>query len=162
MLDKNFFDRSTEASRLKARIVTKYFYGWATALKKHVRTRENKLAYFDLFAGPGHYKEDGVMSTPLLVLESIIRHEDLREIVVPIFNDGSKTNVTALRSAIKDLPGIDSLRYYPKVTNNTVDQDFADYFMKTNMVPTLLFVDPWGVQRVVSGIDLVCSAKLGI
>lgn len=154
-IDNTFFDYSTEASRVKARIVTKYFWAWATALKKHVRTHGNKLSYVDLFAGPGYYKKDGVKSTPLLILESIIRDEDLRGLVIPYFNDASKTNFDLLTEAVKNLPGIETLKYQPVITNQKIGPEVATYIQQRNLVPTLLFVDPWGFKGL--SIDLIWS-----
>ena len=37
----------------------------------------DRIAYIDLFAGPGRY-EDGTLSTPLLVLKAAIEDEDMR------------------------------------------------------------------------------------
>jgi len=58
MVDNNFFDESREQSQIKARIVTKYFWAWAKVISPSTRARGNRIAYIDLFAGPGRY-EDG-------------------------------------------------------------------------------------------------------
>ncbi|MGE0405944.1 MAG: three-Cys-motif partner protein TcmP, partial [Candidatus Korobacteraceae bacterium] len=66
MMSTSFFQESKEQSQIKARIVSKYFWAWAkviipTAKRQHA----SRIAYIDLFAGPGRY-EDGTLSTPLL------------------------------------------------------------------------------------------------
>jgi three-Cys-motif partner protein len=63
-----FFDESTEQSRIKATIVRDYFWAWAQVMVPTVKKQKGRIAYIDLFAGPGRYK-DGTKSTPLLVLE---------------------------------------------------------------------------------------------
>jgi hypothetical protein len=74
---RNFFDESREQSLVKATIVSKYFWAWAKVIISTVNKRQGgKIAYIDLFAGPGRYK-DGTKSTPLLVLEKAIQDPDL-------------------------------------------------------------------------------------
>ena len=64
MTDKSFFEERQDQSEVKARIVTKYFKVWSRIMSS-VERSDNKLAYIDLYAGPGRYK-DGSASTPLL------------------------------------------------------------------------------------------------
>ena len=68
--EESFFDQQTEASKLKADIVSKYFGAWANVMASQ---ETEKIVYLDLFSGPGRY-EDGHPSTPLLVVEEIV-HE---------------------------------------------------------------------------------------
>ena len=83
-----FFNESREQSLIKATIVEEYFDAWAViiiaAQKAHPSTPQ-QLAYVDLFAGPGRYK-DGAASTPLRVLERAIAREDYCERLVTVFN----------------------------------------------------------------------------
>ena len=99
-----FFDETTEQSAIKAKIVSDYFWAWAKVIiptaKKSPR---NRIAYIDLFAGPGRYK-DGTKSTPLLVLEKAIQDPDMREMLVTIFNDKNEDNSYSLQQAINSLP----------------------------------------------------------
>ena len=56
MTDKNFFEKQTLSSRVKASIVSEYFPKYCKIIiKKHMPER---IGYYDLFAGPGMY-EDG-------------------------------------------------------------------------------------------------------
>lgn len=48
------------------------------------RGSDPKIAYLDLFAGPGRYK-DGTKSTPLLILEKTIQDEMMSEMLVTVF-----------------------------------------------------------------------------
>ena len=71
MVDNVFFDEIREESEIKARIVAKYFWARAKVIIPSAKQHENRIAYIDLFAGPGRY-EDGTLSTPLLVLTKAI------------------------------------------------------------------------------------------
>ena len=99
MSTDKFFDESKEQSLVKATIVSKYFCAWAKVLISQVKNRGKKLAYIDLFAGPGRYK-DGSKSTPVLVLETAIANEDMRQMLVTIFNDSNPEHAESLKKAI--------------------------------------------------------------
>jgi three-Cys-motif partner protein len=143
-----FFQESSEQSRVKSAIVSKYFVAWANVMiavqKRRIRSVKN-IAYIDLFAGPGRYDE-GTKSTPLLVLEKAVRNSSLRERLITIFNDKDKANVHSLQEAINKLPGIDTLMHKPQVRNQEVGEDIVRIFEQIKFVPTLFFVDPWGYK----------------
>ncbi len=109
------------------------------------KKRGTRIAYIDLFAGPGRYK-DGTKSTPLLILEQAIDDPDLQQLLVTIFNDLDSTNTCSLEGAIKDLPGIDKLKYPPEVQNEEVGEKIVSMFERMALIPTLFFVDPWGYK----------------
>ena len=138
---KNFFDESKEQSLVKTTIVEKYFWAWAKVIKKHSK----KIAYIDLFAGPGRFK-DGTLSTPLLILEKAIQDNDLRTMLVTIFNDMNSDFTNTLKSAIQELPGIETLKYPPKIYTEEVGGKIVNQFEQIQLVPTLFFVDPWGYK----------------
>lgn len=142
---ERFFDESQAQSRLKASIVTKYFWVWANVVKRAARTRTGRIAYIDLFAGPGRY-EDGTKSTPLLVLEQAIKDPDMREMLVTIFNDGDPSHVESLRTSVASLPGIEKLKHSPVFINSLVGPELRQQFEKMNFLPTFFFVDPWGYK----------------
>ncbi len=110
MVDNQFFDESREQSQIKARIVAKYFWAWANVVIPSTKKRGNRIAYIDLFAGPGRY-EDGTLSTPLLVLKKAIDDPspNMREMLVTLFNDKDAENVGKLKGAIASMPGINTL-----------------------------------------------------
>jgi three-Cys-motif partner protein len=85
-MTEQFFEESSEQSQVKAAIVSKYFWAWTRVIIPHAKRGAGKIAYIDLFAGPGRY-EDGTKSTPLLVREKATEDPDLREMLVTIFND---------------------------------------------------------------------------
>jgi three-Cys-motif partner protein len=145
MAEPTFFDESTEQSQVKATIVAKYFWAWARVISPSVKKRGTRIAYIDLFAGPGRYK-DGTKSTPLLILERAINDPDLRQLLVTIFNDLDLTNTRSLESAIKELPGIEKLKYPPEVQNEEVGEKIVAMFERMAPIPTFFFVDPWGYK----------------
>jgi three-Cys-motif partner protein len=145
MADASFFDESRLQSQIKSRIVTKYFWAWANVIKSTAKLREGRIAYMDLFAGPGKYN-DGTPSTPLLVLQKAIEDADLREMLVTVFNDKDPANANTLRQTIDHIPGVEKLKYNPRVENEEIGQAIVDTFRETSLIPTLLFADPWGYK----------------
>ncbi|MCL6445318.1 MAG: three-Cys-motif partner protein TcmP [Alicyclobacillus sp.] len=139
----NFFDEMTQQSKVKSEIVTKYFGAWTKVMKNHAKS--GRLAYIDLFSGPGKYK-DGSKSTPIIILEQCISDEYLRNQIVTIFNDVNPDFVNDLRTTINNLPGIETLKYKPIVTCFDVGEEIIKYFEQTKLVPCLSFIDPWGYK----------------
>jgi three-Cys-motif partner protein len=148
-LKKQFFDESTEQSKAKAAIVSKYFDAWARVISS--KGYVDRIAYFDLFAGPGRYK-DGTTSTPLLVLQKAIADDVLSQKLVAVFNDVDSTNTQSLEASINSLEGIDRLKYKPRVHNNEVGSEMVKQFETAKLVPSLFFVDPWGYKGLSLGL----------
>jgi three-Cys-motif partner protein len=151
MVGEPFFDESTEQSRIKSTIVRDYFWAWARVILPTVKQQNWPIAYVDLFAGPGRYK-DGTKSTPLLVLESAIADPDMRDRLVTRFNDADRENVRSLRDEIAALPGIENLKHKPKVAAEEVGDKFVQMFQQIDLIPTFLFVDPWGYKGLSLGL----------
>jgi three-Cys-motif partner protein len=144
--DNLFFDETREQSIIKAKIVSSYFWAWAKVIIPAEKKRGgNRVAYIDLFAGPGRYK-DGTKSTPLLVLERAIRDPEMREVLVTMFNDKDENNSCSLEQAISELPHIEQLKYRPEVRNKEVGQEIVAMFSQMRLIPTLFFIDPWGYK----------------
>jgi three-Cys-motif partner protein len=137
----SFFDEQEEQSRVKAQIVVNYFQAWSVIMAK----KAQKIAYIDLYAGPGRYNT-GEKSTPLLILERAVASPDLSSRLVAVFNDADPRHANALQAEIDSMPGIDRLKYKPQVTSATVDDSFAKYFEQTKTIPALTFIDPWGYK----------------
>lgn len=140
-----FFIESLEQSQIKAEIVAKYFWAWAKVIIPSQKGRGNKIAYIDLFAGPGRYK-DGTRSTPMLILERAIQDSDIRDMLVTIFNDKDSNNTQTLSQTIKSIADINLLKYQPQIRNEVVGEEIIKMFEKMRLVPTLFFVDPWGYK----------------
>lgn len=151
MVEPSFFDESREQSRIKSRIVAKYFWAWAKVIISAAKGRENRIAYMDLFAGPGRYS-DGTPSTPVIVLKKAIEDADLREMLVTVFNDKDLTNANSLRETINTIPKIETLKYKPEIENEEVGERIAQRLQRMKLVPTLLFVDPWGYKGLSLGL----------
>ncbi len=152
---EKFFDERQDQSEVKARIVTKYFAAWARVILPSVKKFGGRLAYIDLYAGPGRYK-DGSSSTPLLILETAILHPDLSKYLVAMFNDMDPGNTSSLQDEINKIQGVENFKYKPEVSCNKVDQDAEKYFSETRLVPTFTFIDPWGYKglslKIVNGV----------
>lgn len=143
-----FFDETSEQSVVKGKLVSKYFWSWANVMIGNYRKyndRNGKIAYIDLFAGPGRYK-DGTASTPLLVLQRALADVEMRQRLVTIFNDKDENHSQSLEQAIQLLPNVDTLRYKPKVMNQEVGDNIVRMFEQMRMIPTFFFVDPWGYR----------------
>lgn len=148
MSDNSFFEEQKEQSLIKARIVEKYLWAWAKviiATVKKTPTNPQKIAYIDLFAGTGRYK-DGSKSTPVKVLETAIADPDMRNMLVSLFNDGDANNANSLRETVKAIPGIETLKYTPQIINDEVGENIVKTFSTRKLVPTFFFVDPWGYK----------------
>lgn len=147
MTKNSFFNEQKEQSLIKARIVEKYFWAWAKVIISKVKGSSSvqKIAYVDLFAGAGRYK-DGSKSTPVKVLETAIADPDMRNMLVSIFNDADVEKVNSLQQAIDSIPGIENLKYRPQISKYEVGEDIVKTFQSMKLVPTLFFVDPWGYK----------------
>ncbi|MED3783013.1 hypothetical protein P4533_01185, partial [Geobacillus stearothermophilus] len=60
-----FFVSPREQSKVKTAILTKYFGAWSKIMIP--RSKSGRVAYIDLFSGPGKF-ETGEHSTPLIIL----------------------------------------------------------------------------------------------
>lgn len=148
MKDNSFFKEQKEQSLVKSTIVRKYFDAWSAVIistQKRYPQHSQQIAYIDLFAGPGRYK-DGSESTPLEILTSAIKKPELCKRLVTIFNDKDENNSEKLRKTIEEIPGIEKLKYKPQIDNQEVGEEIVNTFESMNLVPTLFFVDPWGYK----------------
>ncbi len=139
----NFFNERSPASEVKANIITKHFDTWSNIVLKKAITLGQRIAYMDLYCGPGRY-DDGTESTPLLVLKKAIAKPELAKHLITIFNDDDPKHVAKLEAEVKNLPGIKTLAFEPAILNTTVGQSTADYFLKNPTVPCFTFIDPFG------------------
>lgn len=145
MTDHAFFEQQKEQSLVKAEIVAKYFWEWAGVIIPQAKKWGTKIAYIDLFCGPGVY-EDGSKSTPILILEKAINDANMQELLVTIFNDCDEKNTKSLKAAIDALPNINLLKNHPTIQNMTVGREFEEFFQKKKFIPSLFFIDPWGYK----------------
>jgi three-Cys-motif partner protein len=164
----DFFQEQREQSFIKARIVTKYFSAWSRLILSNLKkysSRPQKMAYVDLFAGPGKY-DDQTESTPLMVLETILANAELTARVITLFNDKDRANLNNLETAISQLDGIERLKYAPTFYCEEVGEEIVKIFLNLQLIPTFFFVDPWGYKglslRLISPIikDWGCDCVL--
>ena len=155
MRNNSFFDKPTEQSLVKARIVEKYFWAWAKVIIPWAKRRNNKIGYVDLFAGQGSYN-DGTKSTPILVLEKAAEEEDIRNMLISVFNDVNSDYAQSLQDAIDANLTIGNLKKKPIVRSMEVGDEIAKIFEFMKAVPTLFFVDPWGYKGL--SLQLINSA----
>ncbi len=145
MADSSFFDESRDNSLVKSEIVAKYFWAWAKVIIPTAKKWSNKIAYIDLFSGPGRYK-DGSKSTPLLILERAIADPDMSQMLVTLFNDKDSDNTQSLQQAIESIPDISRLTHKPILLNKEVGEEIVQAIKQINKIPTLFFIDPWGYK----------------
>ncbi len=154
-MTERFFEERQEQSEAKARIVTKYFSAWARVIMPSAQRNGGKIAYIDLYAGPGRYK-DGAASTPLLVLQTAINHTKMSQMLVSYFNDAENKNIKTLEKEIRELPNIENLKYYPIIRCGEIDDEAEQYFTQTQLIPAFSFVDPFGYKglslKIVKGV----------
>lgn len=162
-MTEEFFEESREQSRIKAQIVAHYFGTWASIIKGTAKKYGGKIGYADFFAGPGRY-DDGTISTPVRVMETVLKDPELPNMFVSLFNDGNPQHADSLRATLASVPGIERLRYKPQVKNMELDNSTTAEFRELANIPSLFFIDPWGykglscelIQRVVQ--DWGCEA----
>lgn len=140
----SFFKEQTEASKLKADIVSKYFSVWASVMASQ---DSPEIVYLDLFCGPGRYEDDNP-STPLYILEKATNHKNPKvcKKIQLTFNDADSNNVEKVKREIENFPGIDKLHFMPSISNQEIGQEIVGYFERLTQVPTLSFIDPWGYK----------------
>lgn len=155
-MSNKFFEEQGDQSAIKATIVTKYFKAWSNII---IGTAEKigkgTIAYIDLYAGPGRYK-DGSASTPLLVLETAIENPRISKALVAYFNDRDSNNSSTLETEIANLNGVNKLKHKPVINSNEVGEDAEEYFNKTKIIPSFTFFDPFGYKglslKLVNGV----------
>jgi len=151
-VDSNFFEEMREQSQVKATIVSEYFWLWAKIILAANKGNPNRtIAYIDLFAGPGRYK-DGTESTPLLVLKKAIADPDIRGHLVTIFNDSDRQAKQSLEREIANIPNLNLLKHAPRIVDVEVGEEVVRILEETKLAPSLFFVDPCGYKGLSLGL----------
>lgn len=154
-MSTKFYDAPEQQSIIKTQLVTKYFGAWSKNMLPRDPRHSQRIAYIDLFSGPGKFA-DGSPSTPLLILDSAIKDEALRTHLVTMFNDRNPKHAEQLEAAINALPGIETLTYRPEVSHTAVGSEMVEMLGSVKLVPTLFFIDPWGYKGL--SLDLIGNA----
>ncbi len=63
-----------------------------------------------------------------------------------MFNDANPDHTKALEAEIAFLPGVDQLKFPPKVYTEEVGEEWVHRFENLKTVPILSFIDPWGYK----------------
>lgn len=149
--NSDFFDKQTLSSKIKASIVSEYFPQYALIItSKH---KPKKVGYYDLFAGPGKYR-DGNISTPIMLARNCVKNSFLRNKVWFVFNDKEHCE-TLKRNFLEEFPTgtfTQTVHFRDKevgtwekindfLTQNTVENG-------KNECPALLFIDPFGYKNI--------------
>jgi len=152
-MPSNFnFETQREQSAVKTEIVTKYFNAWVNVLKQN----NERLAYIDLFSGPGLY-QDGTKSTPIIILEKMVSDIYMKDHIVTLFNEKDPELYNKLVKNTKNVDGIEGLKYSPNITNNIIDYNTPEWFAKRSLIPSFSFIDPAGY----AGLSLELMKALG-
>lgn len=146
-----FFNEREDQSEVKARIVSKYFLAWSRIIVPWARSRGQPVAYIDLYAGPGRYR-DGSASTPLMILEQAIADPHLRASLKTFFNDEDPRHTASLKDEIDRLPGIETLAHQPQISTGDVGGSITASLQTVRMVPTFSFIDPFGYKGLSLGL----------
>lgn len=149
--NRDFFEKQTSSSRIKATIVSDYFVKYCKIISR--RHMPKKFGYFDMFAGPGIYK-DGSWSTPLLVAEKCQKEQFLKDRVWMVFNDKEYGDI--LKENFETFFPLGTFKYKNHFRSRTFGECLEiDQFLQRgteegvyNECPTLLFIDPFGYKHI--------------
>jgi three-Cys-motif partner protein len=146
---KKFFQEQTAHSRVKAEIVQKFVIAWLDIVTGFQRNNDifAEAAYVDLFAGPGTY-EDGSRSTPLLVMEQVLKRAKRAASLRAYFNDNEVGYTASLRQEINGLSNINGLKHAPVFTSEPATISLIESFGLTRDVPQFYFLDQFGYSDV--------------
>jgi three-Cys-motif partner protein len=146
----NFFLSRKAGSEIKTAIVINYFKSWAAIMANQVRNEADpRLLYLDLYCGPGRYDDgqgNSVASTAIAVLEHAVGNDDLRNMLISLFNDANEDHTKELIKNIAAIPNIGSLKREPMVRTGEVDGEITKLFAGKKIVPTFSFIDPFGFK----------------
>lgn len=158
MSEKDFFEKQTLSSRVKASIVSEYFPKYCKIIvKRHIPER---IGYFDLFSGPGMY-EDGNYSTPLLIAQNCNNDVFLKQKVWMVFNDIEYSEQLKRNFSEKYPEG--TFSFNPHFGHSAVGEskEIDEFITRdptkngVNECPSVLFIDPFGYK----GIDTNVSSQ---
>jgi three-Cys-motif partner protein len=153
-MSEDFFDEQLPGSKVKSSIVVSYFIKWARVMANRVKGSGDKIAYIDLFCGPGKYDDDSD-STPLLILKEAIKDPNLSRSLITLFNDMEPENVRKLKEEAEKLPEFSKLKHIPVFMEEPIGKDVVAEFKKLSLVPSLVFIDPFGYKGL--SLDLIGS-----
>lgn len=155
MSTARFFEAASPQNIIKTKLVAKYFGGWSTLMLTRLKYPGDRLAYIDLFSGPGRFEDDRA-STPLWILNHAIGRPELCKRLITVLNDKDSDYAAQLQVEIDTLPGIEKLSHSPQILNLAVGSQLVDLLRNREPMPTLFFIDPWGYKGL--SLDLIGTA----
>lgn len=142
---ERFFETQHTPSQVKSAIVSRYWGAWSGIMTQ--RAGKCLIGYLDLFAGPGRF-EDGVESTPLLIMRKAAADPFLRRALKSFFNDKDAEKISSLQREIAAIDGITDLKHAPRFHSEAVSPQIVDHLTEFRAIPTLLFADPFGYMGI--------------
>lgn len=144
MGDGEFFEEPEVQSMIKSALVVKYFDAWSKVMLGTTH-RDKRIAYVDLFCGPGEY-DDGTPSTPMRLLEIAAHDNDLATNLIMIFNDKDPHHTAKLEALIGKYPMLEAFATRPEVVTLQVEGSHFDQLAHIAGIPALYFIDPYGYK----------------
>ncbi len=144
----DFFEEQSLQSRIKTKIVTKYFSEWSGVMTGHLTgyKRDKRIAYYEFFSGPGTYL-DGTKSTPIIILKKAVENDFLKNNLITKFVDSNPSYCTSLKKEISLITNITRLHFEPQVYELSVSDPLVKML---DRIPSLIFIDPWGFKGLSS------------
>jgi three-Cys-motif partner protein len=143
--NKKFFQEQTARSQVKSDLIFKFVMAWIQIMigVQQKRGERPQMAYVDLFSGPGSY-EDGSRSTPLLIIDAVLKKPAFREALKTYFNDSDPVLTESLKQEISSLSDIANLRSAPVYRSDEASIALIDSFRLSTQLPQFFFLDQFG------------------
>ena len=132
-----------EHTKVKHEILTKYLDGWTKILS----STNERLLYFDCFAGRGEYKE-GHLGSPILIMMEAQKYASKGWEFICIAVEKDKTNFDNLKKVYdREKHRFPDVKFKP--VHGTFEKcvdEISDYLEKerSNIAPSFFFIDPFG------------------
>lgn len=138
-MKNNFFNTPSDNSKIKITLTVNYFKNWLSENKN-----EQSLSYIDFFSGPGIY-ETGYKSTPILIMEEILKHPKIAQKFNIILNDKNKECIKQLS---KSILSIQNSKYLNSITFS--NRRIGNNTQKLSLTNSSNFIilDPFGFKGV--------------
>ncbi|MEU8401749.1 three-Cys-motif partner protein TcmP [Nonomuraea sp. NPDC048892] len=154
-------------TRAKHEILRGYLNGWFPVMSRY----NNRIFFFDGFAGPGRYK-NGEAGSPIIALTTLLDHAHFSRMKCDflfMFCEHDSKRFTSLEVEVKKLkearaPWPSNVKV--QLVNKEFEASASDIItemqrLKKQLVPTFAFVDPFGVSGLPITVikDLLASPR---
>lgn len=143
--DKDVTWRLEPHTKAKHILLQEYLKAWFGIMAQ----THPQICYVDGFAGPGIYL-DGEIGSPLIALNTAYTHKLLPRFkqIYMVFIENQKERAQQLKeSCAKKFPKLPPNIHYD-IRNGSFSDTFSDIFCGTKSVPSLVFIDPFGVSGI--------------